>query len=210
MRKICLLFVCLFAGITAKAQASEPPSNVIKVNGGLSFITSKMYLPDYTHGARVKSQSWQPGFMASADYEHYWKSGWGFGLNFFYDYTSYRIDGNKGAHAYLDLKSTYIGPSLAYSGCFNKYWRVACAFGMGYGHLGGDLSDSGGFGMMYKAGIEYMVNSHFGLGVELNELVIYTKEDDGMKKLKKYATSESDVTSGMSCLGLAAGVRFYF
>ena len=87
MRKIVLL-LCLLAAITVKAQSNEPPSNVIKVSGGLDFVTSKMYLPDYTTGTdKVKATSWKPGVSALVDYEHFWKSGWGFGLNFMYNDT---------------------------------------------------------------------------------------------------------------------------
>ena len=209
MRKIVLL-LCLLAAITVKAQSNEPPSNVIKVSGGLDFVTSKMYLPDHTTGAdKVKATSWQPGVSALLDYEHFWKSGWGIGWNFMYNDTRYSIDG-YGPSVSLALRSFYFGPSVLYSGCFMDHWRVECGWGMGYGSLGGDLADYGGIGMMFKAGIEYMVNRHFGVGVELNELVIYTKEDDLMKEFKHVYSSESDVLSGMSCLGLAAGIRFYF
>lgn len=209
MRKIVLL-LCLFAGITIKAQSSAPPSNVIKVSGGLDFVTSKMYLPDYS-GSRtgIKSNSWQPGVSALIEYEHFWKSGWGFGVNLLYNDTRYNIDGDR-MSASAALRSVYIGPSLVYSGCFKDHWRVECGYGMGYGFLGGDLAENDGFGMMFKAGIEYMVTPHFGVGVELNELVVYTKEDDYTEEFKRLYPGESNFKSGMSRLGLAAGVRLYF
>ena len=210
MRKIVLL-LCLCAGITIKAQSNEPPSNVIKVSGGLDFVTSKIYYPENRYqGSKVKASSWKPGVSALVEYEHFWKSGWGFGVNLIYNDTRYSQEGRLNENPSLALRSVYIGPSLVYSGCFNDHWRVECGYGLGYGFLGGDLAENDGLGMMFKAGIEYMVTPHFGLGVELNELVVYTKEDNSTEEFKRLYPSESNFTSGISRLGLAAGVRFYF
>lgn len=217
MKRIYAFLFSLCVAAAMNAQTGEQTSNVIKLNGGLDFVTSKMYLPDNLYyGSQVVAHSWRPGVSVSADYEHLWKSGWGFGVNFIYNDTHYSAKGhpvNQQANEYkkisMSLTSTYIGASAVYGGRLNEHWIAECSLGMGYGKLGGRLADNGGFGMMTKGGIEYLINSHFGVGVELNSLVIFTKDEE-LEEFKKYYPSESDTSSGVSRVGMAVGLRFHF
>lgn len=208
MKKFFVLLIFLGAGAGLWAQPGEHPRNVVKLSGGLDFVTSKVYLPvDWKSFNQIKSVRWQPGVTASMEYQHFWKSGLGFGLNLIYNDTRYSVKnyGKKAA-----IRSIYAGPSLAYSGCFNKHWRVDCAIGGGYGELGGDLFNTyRGFGVLLKGGIEYMITRHFGVGAELSELYIFTNDDE-LKYLKDIIPSASSDVSGLSRIGISAGMRFYF
>ena len=217
MKRIYAFIIGLCVTTIMNAQTGEQTSNVIKVNGGLDFVTSKMYLPENLYyGNQIVAHSWRPGVSVSADYEHLWKSGWGVGVNFIYTDTRYSAKGhivnqqtNEHEKISLSLTTVYIGPSVVYGGTFGGHWRAECALGMGYGQLGGRLADNGGFAIMSKGGIEYMINSHIGVGVELNSLVVFTKDEE-LEDFKKYYPSESDVSSGVSHAGVAAGLRFHF
>lgn len=214
-RMVCLLGLCVCIGM--RAQTNEPPRNVVKVSGGLDFVTSKVYLPqNLYYGRKIMASSWRPGVSALVDYEHFWKSGWGFGLNVIYNDTRYSTEGHyidlsetKRERIGIPMRSYYVGPSVAYSGCYKKRWRYEGACGLGYGHISGFLDDYSGIGSLLRVGMEYMITSHFGVGAELNELIIFTS-DDSLDDFKEVYPSESNVTSGLSRLGIAAGVRFYF
>ena len=217
MKRIYAFILGMCVATIMNAQTTEQLRNIIKLSGGLDFVTSKMYLPENLyHGNQVVAYSWRPGVSVSADYEFLWKSGWGIGVNLIYNDTHYSAKGhvidqqtNERQKIDLSLTSIYIGPSVVYGGSFNEHWRAECALGMGYGHLGGRLAENSGFGIMSKGGIEYLINRHFGVGVELNSLIIFTK-DDYLEEIKKAYPSESDVSSGVSRLGVSAGMRFHF
>ena len=59
----------IYAFIIGLCVTTVMTSNVIKLNGGLDFVTSKMYLPDNLYyGGQVVAHSWRPGVSVSADY----------------------------------------------------------------------------------------------------------------------------------------------
>ena len=202
--------MCLCAGMSVRAQENKLPSDVIKVSGGLDFITSKMYLPEKMYQrSRMKYYSWQPGVSALVEYKHFWQSGFGFGLNFVYNDTRYYQEGHDNEQVSLALRSVYVGPCFAYSRCFKNRWRFDGSVGMGYGYLAGDLADDNGFGIMEKTGMEYMITRHLGVCVELYEMVFLLK-DDMMDDFRKQYPSESNVINGVFHLGFTAGLSFYF
>lgn len=209
MKKVMLL-ACLLVGMTVQAQTNELPSNVIKLRGGLDFVTSKVYLEANRYqGTALKASSWRAGVGTFLQYEHFLKRGFGFGLDLYYHDTRYSQEGHQHERLTAALRSIYIGPSFAYSLCFKNHWRFDSSIGMGYGYVSGDLADNSGLGIKLRAGIEYMVTPHFGVGVDLYELYVFTK-DDSLDDFKKMYPSESNIISGVSHLGLAAGMTFYF
>ena len=68
MKRIYAFIIGLCVAAVMNAQTGEQTSNVIKLNGGLDFFTSKMYLPDNLYyGGQVVAHSWRPGVSVSAD-----------------------------------------------------------------------------------------------------------------------------------------------
>lgn len=54
MKRIYAFILSLCVSTIMNAQTGELTNNVIKVNGGLDFVTSKMYLPEnYIMGPRL-------------------------------------------------------------------------------------------------------------------------------------------------------------
>ena len=60
-----------------------------------------------------------------------------------------------------------------------------------------------GFGTQVKIGIDYMLNDHVGVGLELNSLNSFFKKPEKIK-------IRDNERYGFSRLGLMAGVRYYF
>ena len=54
-----------------------------------------------------------------------------------------------------------------------------------------------------------MITRHFGVGAELSELYIFTNSDE-LDELKDIIPSASSDVSGLSRIGISAGMRFYF
>ena len=185
----------------------EMPSDIIKLSGGLSLILSNVYLENQFEN-KVMRSNWRPGISALLEYEHIFKSGWGFGLNVIYNDTRYKNTYKNSAKKNLALRQVYLGPSVVRRNLIGYRWLVEGVFGIGYSHLGGDFLDgTSGLGFMLKGGVEYMLSKHVGIGVEMNDVIAITGEnnDDLMKKY-----SEDNSWSGSFRIDFAAGIRFYF
>jgi hypothetical protein len=185
----------------------EMPSDIIKLSGGLSLILSNVYLENQYEN-KVMRSSWRPGISALLEYEHIFKSGWGFGLNVIYNDTRFKNTYKNKAKKNLALRQIYLGPSVVRRNLIGSRWLVEGAFGMGYSYLGGDFLDgTSGLGFMLKGGVEYMLSKHVGIGVEMNDVIAITGENDD-DFIKKY--SEDNSWSGSVRIDFAAGIRFYF
>ena len=185
----------------------EMPSDIVKLSGGLSFIISNVYI-DNQYENKVMRSIWRPGISALLEYEHIFKSGWGFGLNVIYNDTRYKNTYINSAKKNLALRQIYLGPSVVRRSLIGNRWLVEGAFGIGYSHLGGDFLDgTSGLGFMLKGGVEYMLSKHVGIGVEMNDVIAITGENNDAL-IKKY--SEENSWSGTFRIDFAAGIRFYF
>lgn len=73
-----LLVILMTASLPGMAGAQRPeiPSNVVKLDAGVSFIASKVYVYNLGDNS-IHQYTWKPGFSGKVDYEHFWKIGMG-------------------------------------------------------------------------------------------------------------------------------------
>lgn len=210
-----LLFGCV--PFMAMAQKMPIPETVLKLDAGVSFITSKVYVYNFSDEG-VHVYRWKPEFSAKFDFEHYWKSGWGVGFNIIYNNTSFDggIDRYFIAPQDYLLQQWYVGPCGNYRLRLGDKWQFSASVGLGYAHCWEELNEDykdnyGGLGIMEKAGLEYMLSPHVGLGLELTELMTFLNRPDTAKERQSLYNDDSSYDfNGFFHLGLMAGVRFYF
>lgn len=216
-----LLVILMTASVPGMAGAQRPgiPNNVVKLDAGVSFITSKVYVYNLDDN-KMHQYTWKPGFCAKVDYEHFWKSGWGFGVNVMYHNTNF--DAGYGAIGYsqgyyeYQFSQWYFGPCAAYRFRFgDSKWMGDVSVGMGYSRFCEDLEGRitayyGGLGVSWRAGVEYMLSPDIGLGVDLTNLMAFVSQPDFSDTLKALDKDEPDSVNGFCRLGLMAGLRIYF
>ena len=190
------------------ALSCKLPTNVIKLSGGLSFIASNVYIEDQ-YASQIRRCTWKPGISALVEYEHIFKSGWGFGLNTIYNDTRYFNGLRNNTKKNLALRQFYIGPSVVRRSIISDRWLVEGAFGMGYAYTDGDITDGiSGVGFMAKGGVEYLLSRHVGIGAELNDVIVLTGFED--EYLKKVFPKDYSGMNGTVRFDIALGIRFYF
>ena len=217
-RLLVILMTACIPGMSG-AQRHEIPSNVVKLDAGVSFIASKVYVYNLGDNS-IHQYTWKPGFSVKMDYEHFRKSGWGFGVNVMYHNTNF--DAGYGAIGYVEgyyeyqFTQWYFGPCAAYRFRFgDSKWMGDVSVGMGYAQFsegldGGITEHYGGLGVSWRAGIEYMLSPNIGLGVDLTSLMAFVSQPDYSNTLKALGKDESDGVNGFYRLGLMAGLRIYF
>jgi hypothetical protein len=209
----CLSFLTIPLSATevgdTLVQQSKNSLSVLKLNGGFSFLTSKVEVGDKTY-------SFQPGWDYMIECELLEESengvGKGWGLVF------------KGNKAYIGGENKfnlyYFGINRIWWDSFgkNNRWRWEAAVGGGFclykdktnwdsnGFYRNYLSPSTyiGLGILLKAGCEYRITNHFGLGLEMNNFLHFFF-DDALK-----AQQEKTLLTGFVTSGLTLGLRFYF
>lgn len=209
IRIICAALLLSLIPARTLAQKYEMPKNVIKMSGGLSFITSKMYIEDEVTG-NIRKSSWKSGTSALLEYEHMLGGKWGFGMNFIYNDTRYPRNSNYNSKTTQALRQIYIGPSIVRRSIVGNRWCFEGAFGLGFCHVGGDLLDKClGVGIMLKGGVEYMFSKHVGIGAELNDVLTFFGSNN-TEYLRKIDPNDRSFISGTSRIEIATGIRFYF
>ena len=148
------------------------PLNVLRVSAGPSVMTSEFITNYRTYKSRT-------GFDLLVDYDHLWKSGFGFGINYLYNSTSF--DGDYNTHIH------YFGPSLVMALATRK-WRFDGAWGVGYAHytesLGNQSESEDNAAIFFRAGAEYRVAKHLAIGLQMHTLSMPQKKPEGVE-LKK-------------------------
>ncbi|MDY6247902.1 MAG: hypothetical protein SPL55_00490 [Prevotella sp.] len=189
-------------------QPSKKEFFVLKLNGGVSLLTSRVEVGDNTY-------SFQPGMEYMLECERLEESengvGKGWGLVF------------KGNRTYVggDYKMNlyHFGINRIWWNSFgkNNRWRWEAAVGGGaclyvndtnwesYGYYRTYLNQSTsiGIGILLKAGCEYRITNHFGLGLEMNDF-LHIFFDDAMKTQR-----EKTLLTGFATTSLTLGLRFY-
>ena len=209
------LLVCCLTFLTIPLSATEVDDtlvkqskkgfSVLKLNGGFSFLTSKVEVGDKTY-------SFQPGWDYMIECELLEESengvGKGWGLVF---------KGNKTFVGGANKFNLYhFGINRIWWDSFgkNNRWRWETAIGGGacfykdrtnYGYYRTYLNQSMyiGIGILLKAGCEYRITNHFGLGLEMNDF-LHLFFDDAMKTQR-----EKTLLTGFYTSGLTLGLRFY-
>lgn len=172
-------------------QRKNTPRNILRVNCGPSWMTSEYWLDNHRYKGRT-------GFDLLADYDHVWKSGFGFGINYLHNHTSYP----EGVKTNLN----YLGPSfvMAFS---NNHTRLDMAIGLGYSHYDENyrnLSESvSRLGAFYRIGLEYSIMKNLAIGIQLHFFSMSLKEP-------KEVELKDNEFYGIQHIGLHAGLRYYF
>lgn len=202
--------------INFKNEVPALPSNVAKISGGLSCIYSKVQTPTQIHRGLF-------GFDFMLDYEHLWKKGMGFGINYVRNYTKCEGQG---------ITFNYVGASFVQSCMTKSGFRLETAYGLGYVHKHEDRVNTwtywegyinnyydytqgmedlcqyqysqDGLGLMAKFGVEYAILPHCAIGVEANWLLHFFKSQN-VSWVK-----EENKGNDFARFNIAAGFRFYF
>lgn len=212
MRKsIVFLFVCLISLLTAPVCQAAPrviteqeesnPSqltdsvgrktqDIIRLNLGPGWIVSEIEAWEGVYKRKM-------GFSASADYQHFWKSGLGLGVNYMYHNTSFGGG--------LSMNIHYLGPSLVYGMDFCGRWRWDVSTGIGIAYY--NESSSGSykgdsqfrFASTAQIGLEYKISDRVGFGIQVNGFIVSLKEPEGYKndKYDFYGIKRYDVLVGV-------------
>ena len=140
------------------------PRNIFRVSAGSSFMVSKMVTPERTYKTRT-------GFDLTLDYDHLWKTGFGFGVNYLYNATSF-----EGGY---DTDIHYIGPSFVMAAASTK-WRIGMAYGLGYAHYSeslGNMSESENrLALFIRLDAEYRLAKRMALGINLHYMSMSMKK----------------------------------
>ena len=172
-------------------RQNKAPRNIFRLSMGPSWLVSEYYF----FGKKYQSKM---GLDVAVDYEHVWKSGFGIGINYLYDYT---LIGNG-----ITMNLHYVGPSLVMALPFTKS-RLDMALGLGYGFY----SESTGFGEhseshwapTIRLGYEYRLGENIALGLQVNMLVMKMDKPNDV-------ILDNDHFYGIQRVGVQTGIRYYF
>jgi len=176
-------------------SVGKKSQDIIRLNVGPGWIVSEIETDVNVYKRKV-------GFTASADYLHFWKSGWGLGANYMFYNTSFDEGFSTTIH--------YIGPCVAGSTTFCSRWRWDSLIGVGYayykesvstdyGGISYDLSaGQGRFASIVQTGIEYKISEKVGIGLLVNGFVMNLKKPEGYNddKYDFYGIKRVDVQVG--------------
>ena len=193
------------SGVTAELEEPLPSQltdsmvkksqDIIRLNIGPGWIVSEIETDYNIYKRKV-------GFSASADYLHYWKSGWGVGANYMF----YNASFDEG----FSINIHYIGPCIAGSTKFGGRWRWDSTLGAGYAYYKEIISSNyggisyelsagqGRFASIVQTGIEYKISDKVGIGIQLNGFLMSQKKPEGYTddKYDFYGIKRYDVQVG--------------
>ena len=188
--KFLLASVMLFGAVSmANAQGYVPgyggKHNSVKADFNCGWFISKF---EDRYGDTHRGIF---GTGLSVSYEHVFKPGIGFGLNYIME------NGNED-----DIKTHFVGPSFVYAGSFDS-WTLSYTAGLGYGNISFDsdrmgYDKEGGFGYFTQIEAQKRFSDHFGIAAGMRVLDITTSLGDGKGM------------SGTGTFRFTIGPRFYF
>ena len=169
-------------------QKMQAPNNTIIADVGYGWILSKIYTP-------LNEYKGKGGMQWRLVYEHVFRGGLGFGL----EYSDFSTDFPEGG----TLSQTYIGPSFI--GRFKSdKWLFKTGVGIGYfGYKEKGAYSTSSVGFSVALGAEYMLTPNIGLGVSLNTQSANLKQPEGTQL-------PDGMHGGMYKLDLQGGLRVYF
>ena len=174
-----------------KEQLEQAPRNILRFSVGPSWLMSKYQIGNRLYESKC-------GIDIETEYDHIWKTGFGIGINYLHNYTSF----DEG----ITMRLNYIGPSFVMALPYkNTRWDVA--FGMGYSNYSESIDrisySESHIAPLIRMGWEYQVNKQMALGIQMNMITIKLDKPDDV-------VLEKDEFYGIQRLGIQAGVRYYF
>lgn len=190
-----LLATALMLGSVSMANAQGyVPGFGGKLNSVKADFNLGWFISEFEDGYGDK-HSWLFGTGFSVSYNHVFKQGFGFGLDYIME------NGNDD-----NIKTQFIGPSFVYAGSFGG-WTLSYSGGLGYGKFEFDskrmgYDDRGGLGYFAQVEAQKRFSDHFGIGAGMRVLNVATTKPDGYED--KWGTY------GTSSFRFTIGPRFYF
>ena len=173
----------------------EQPSNSISLAIGPSLMASR-----YVVGTSEFKSKW--GLGVTADYEHVWKSGFGLGLNYLYDYKSFEYWNRD-----IKLSLNYIGPCAAFEYLVSENWRWGVGIGLGCGWFSekywAESNTESHLATLIRLKTEFKVSNSFGVGLQMN---VFTMR---MKKPDDFVLKDNEFY-GIRNLGFLLSFHYYF
>ena len=172
-------------------KAVKSTEQAFSINFSPGWITSKVSTPQ-------EECSWQLGMGYEVKYRCLFRRGYGFGLSYAHNSTSY-----SGGY---DLGQNFILGSFVYGGQIGKQWYATVETGLGYANYtdGGEKVNDG-LGSKYGLGIEYQLGSIFGIGLDVAyHTAIFSKDDNF-----NYYYNDSNRANGFHRLSINIGLRLY-
>lgn len=173
----------------------EQPSNSLSLAIGPSFMASR-----YQVGTTEFKSKW--GLGVTADYEHVWKSGFGLGLNYLYDFKSYEYMNSD-----IKLRLNYIGPCAAFEYLVSENWRWGVGIGLGCGWFSekywAESNTESHLATLIRLKTEFKVSNSFGVGLQMN---VFTMR---MKKPDDFVLKDNEFY-GIRNLGFLLSFHYYF
>lgn len=175
-------------GINSRKMAS----NSIRLSGGFSFVTSKLF-----SGDSELSKPW--GYGIGIEYTHLWKTKTS--PNEKPNYLGFTLTAQyKNASQGYEISTSFLGAGITWASKTNKGFAWHTTVGLGYAHSN-DLDlylDNGGLGLFGILGFDYMLTRHFGIGVSLNPLLCFYSKPTFYDKTEAYGVAHYDVNLGLS------------
>lgn len=150
-----------------KQKKRSAELHVLKLSGGVNLITSELQVGDYTYDHLL-------GLEYLAEYENIFDKGGGRGRG-----VAFTFKGNRYSDGYLHFSLYTFGVNRVWCNIpSTSRWRWELALGLGASYLHDKsefyrynyYGDNSKFGLsvLLKAGIEYRLSKHVGLGLETN------------------------------------------
>ena len=174
-----------------KKRNENAPRNILRFSVGPSWMTSNFQVGNKIYESKC-------GVDVEVDYDHVWVSGFGIGVNYLHNYTSFEEG--------FAQRLNYIGPSLVLALPSDKWrWDMAMGFGYcSYSESVGKVSVSEShIAPLMRIGLEYKVSKQIALGAQMNMITVkLDKPDDVVLKENEFY--------GIRRIGLQVGMRYYF
>lgn len=212
----------------------QQPQWRFSASGGLGYKTAKGSSSDNTVVNKEKvtqfnnSLRWTP--TVNADVHYLFKSGWGLGVKYIFNYSSANatdliIDINDNAHyvvgdAFEKVYINYVGLSV----CGNQWLDASQKYMLFTSGAGGyaNLRDEGGmfmnnvlitggtYAVNYEIGIDYFLNPSFAIGLNAGffwaNFYNLTRTDGIHSEKIKF---DKNTNLNVSNINLTAGIRYY-
>ena len=192
--KFVLASILLFGAVSmANAQGYVPgfggKLNCVKTDFNLGWFISDFEDRD----GDKHSGLFGTGFSVS--YNHVFKQGFGFGLDYIME------NGNDD-----NIKTQFIGPSFVYAGTHGN-WVIDCSAGLGEGGLKydlarGDRANRGGLGFFLQVEAQRHISKHFGIAAGFRLL--------GSGVMDTWDEDDYSISPGFATARFTIGPRFYF
>lgn len=185
---------------SADAEKRAMPLNNIRISGGYTYVTSKLY--DQS-GGTISNPS---GYGLSISYTRLWKTKGSTLERPRYGGVTITAQ-TKQAHSGYDIMTNLVGIGYTWAQKTNKGFAWHYTLGIAYTHTN-DIDcyiDNSGFGIFGMAGFDYMLTKHFGIGAFVNPTLCFFSQS----KPNDY-TINTNVFTGVAHYDIQVAASWHF